>query len=236
MNTSHSWFLFGTWGMGIATVLLAFLAFKLKKSERFHGFLAAAITAIAFCSYFAMQSGLGAVETQGHMLQIARYVDWLVTTPLLLLSVLTLALPAVREAAQLRDRVVLYSGLIGLDVFMIATGILGELSKGNDRWVWFSVSTVAFVMIPYILYTTVLRESTKVGNKALTNLYRNATGFLVALWVLYPVVWYLSPVGTAAISDLATNQTFAVLDLLAKAVFGLLIVVSLLGMKSSKKA
>jgi bacteriorhodopsin len=227
MDTSNYWFQFGTWGMGIATVLLIILTLNLKKSERFHGYLAAAITAIAFCAYYAMQSGFGAISLNGHTLQLARYVDWAVTTPLLLVSLLVIALPAIKNIAELRTRAVLYASLIGLDLFMIVAGVFGELSPVDNRWFWFIVSSIAFVIIPYLLFTTVLKQSQHVANASKTKLFQNVATFLTALWVIYPIVWYLSPVGIGAITDVTTNTTYAVLDILAKAVFGLWIVLSL---------
>jgi bacteriorhodopsin len=235
MNTSHYWFQFGTWGMGIATILLVILTLNLKKSERFHGYLAASITALAFCAYFAMQSGFGAITLGGHTFQLARYADWVFTTPLLLLSLLTIALPAIKNITELRARTVLYASMIGLDVFMIIAGVLGELNPGNDKWFWFIVSSIAFVIIPYLLFTKVMKQSNKLADPAKTSLFRSVAGFLTILWVIYPIVWYLSPVGTGAISELATNTAYAILDILAKAVFGLWIVLSLSSRTKSAK-
>ncbi len=227
MDTSNYWFQFGTWGMGIATVLLIILTLNLRKSERFHGYLAASITAIAFCAYFAMESGFGAISLNGHTLQLARYADWVITTPLLLLSLLTIALPAIKNITELRTRTVMYASLIGLDVFMIVAGIMGELSPTDNRWFWFIVSSIAFVIIPYVLFTTVLKQSKSIANAHKTKLFQNVAIFLTVLWVFYPIIWYLSPVGTDAISSISTNATYAVLDILAKGVFGLWIVLSL---------
>jgi bacteriorhodopsin len=235
MNTSHYWFQFGTWGMGIATILLVILTLNLKKSERFHGYLAASITALAFCAYFAMQSGFGAITLGGHTFQLARYADWVFTTPLLLLSLLTIALPAIKNITELRARTVLYASMIGLDVFMIIAGILGELNPVNDKWFWFIVSSIAFVIIPYLLFTKVMKQSNKLADSAKTSLFRSVAGFLTILWVIYPIVWYLSPVGTGAISELATNTAYAILDILAKAVFGLWIVLKLSSRTKSAK-
>jgi bacteriorhodopsin len=227
MDTSNYWFLVGTWGMGIATVLLVLLTLRLRKSERFHGYLAASITALAFCAYYAMQSGFGAITLNGHTLQLARYADWVITTPLLLISLLTIALPAIKNITELRTRTILYASLIGLDVFMIITGVFGELNPGSDKWFWFIVSSVAFIIIPYLLFTKVLKQSRELAQPAKTKLYTSVAIFLTMLWLVYPVVWYVSPVGIGGITEVATNTTYAILDLLAKAVFGLWIILSL---------
>jgi bacteriorhodopsin len=235
MDTSQYWFQFGTWGMGIATVLLLVLTFNLKKSERFHGFLAASITALAFCAYYAMQSGFGSISLNGHTLELARYTDWIVTTPLLLLSLLTIALPAIKNIAELRTRTVLYTSLIGLDVFMIVAGILGELSPTDNRWFWFIVGSIAFVLIPYLLFTTVLKQSKSSTHSSMTKLFKNVAIFLTVLWVFYPILWYLGPVGVGAITEAGTNTIYVILDLLAKAVFGLWIVLSLASRAKNSK-
>ncbi|MCY7274880.1 MAG: bacteriorhodopsin, partial [Phormidesmis sp. CAN_BIN44] len=76
-----------------------------------------------------------------------RYVDWLLTVPLLLVeAVAVLALP-VKEARPLLIKLALAS------IVMIAAGYPGEISSNiTTRIIWGAVSTVPFAYILYVLW------------------------------------------------------------------------------------
>jgi sensory rhodopsin len=123
-----------------------------------------------------------------------RYVDWTVTTPLLLLKY--------PEMLKLRGYAFAWK-LIIADLFMIVTGFIGELSGAtiNGHWyplaaggieshyVWGAVSTVGYLVILYFLLTEGKRlaetqpEPIKHGIKSM-NLY------LISLWGVYPIVYW----------------------------------------------
>ena len=75
------------------------------------------------------------------------YVDWLFTTPLLLVSLAFLA------GLSPADTVL----VIAADVFMIVTGLFAGVVPGRmafgerARWGWFAISCAGFLVIWYIL-------------------------------------------------------------------------------------
>jgi bacteriorhodopsin len=81
--------------------------------------------------------------------QLIGYIDWLFTTPLLLLSLALLA------GLSPSDTVL----VILFDVFMIVTGLLGGLVKATSgsgersRWFFFAISCVGFLGIWWVLIT-----------------------------------------------------------------------------------
>jgi bacteriorhodopsin len=218
MDTS-SWLWVGTIGMAVGSLLLALLATTLRKEDRHHATVAVGITAVAASSYYAMVHGFGNLDMMGMTLQSARYIDWLITTPLLLLSLCLVGLPS-----KVKGRAWTIATLVFLDVYMIVTGFLGALADANTKWMWYVASSVALLLIAYVLYVTIMKTVRMVGGKDLTKLYTTLAVYLSVLWVAYPVVWLLGTTGQNKISFNTENAVYAVLDLLAKVGFGLLLV------------
>jgi hypothetical protein len=80
-------------GAALGAIAIAALGFSLPKSERHHVTASFFVCAIAACAYLAMATGVGTVMMHGEAVFFARYADWVFTTPLLLLGLLTEAEP-----------------------------------------------------------------------------------------------------------------------------------------------
>jgi bacteriorhodopsin len=105
------WLILGVLGMGLATAYFAYLGTQAPSEARYFYWITTAITLFAFVSYLAMVTGAGAIILDdGRRFYYFRYLDWLVTTPLLLVDLALLAL------ARLGRNVGLIAGVIGLDV------------------------------------------------------------------------------------------------------------------------
>lgn len=105
---------------------------------------------VAAIAYFTMGSNLGwapiAVEFQrsshlvaGRYREIfyARYIDWFITTPLLLMDLLL--------TAGMPWPTVLY--VILVDEIMIVTGLIGALVKSGYKWGYFAFGQYKFTII-----------------------------------------------------------------------------------------
>jgi bacteriorhodopsin len=211
----------GTIGMALGTVYFLAKGWSVDDPrEQEYYIVTIFIPAIAAVSYFAMATGYGLIEvdvTGLGTLDIywARYADWLFTTPLLLLDLGLLAGA---------DRNTIYT-LIGLDVFMIGTGLVGALATEGQlfRIVWWAISTGALIALLYFLLGEMTEQAAKqpgdVG--ALFGRLRNLTALL---WAIYPVVWVLGTESGLAIIPLGVETAaFMVLDLAAKVGFGFLL-------------
>jgi bacteriorhodopsin len=211
----------GTVGMALGTVYFLAKGWSVDDPrEQEYYIVTIFIPAIAAVSYFAMATGYGLIEvdvTGLGTLDIywARYADWLFTTPLLLLDLGLLAGA---------DRNTIYT-LIGLDVFMIGTGLVGALATEGQlfRIVWWAISTGALIALLYFLLGEMTEQAAKqpgdVG--ALFGRLRNLTALL---WAIYPVVWVLGTESGLAIIPLPVETAaFMVLDLAAKVGFGFLL-------------
>lgn len=151
----------------------------------------------ATITLIAAISYLGMILKESDDVLEYRYADWALTTPLILFLLLT-------RAGYPIDKVVLF---MVIDVLMIATGYLGKKEKdSNKKLVWLITGMILFIPLIYALLSAI-KES-------------RAAILTVAVWSLYPLLWV---VGEKGIIDARTeNNITAVLDVVAKAGFGLL--------------
>jgi bacteriorhodopsin len=148
-----------------------------------------------------------------------RYVDWFLTVPLLLAElvvVLKLA-PSVTRSLLVRLSVAA--------VLMIGLGWPGELSPADslERTLWGAASTVPFLYILYVLFVelgrSLARQTTTVRRAV------DALRWLLLLsWGVYPLAYIAPMVMTdAATAEVIRQVGYSVADVIAKPVFGMLI-------------
>lgn len=107
----------------------------------------------------------------------ARYVDWTLTTPLLLLD---LALLAGLSGANILVAIV-------ADVIMVITGLFAAYGDGDgQKWGWYAWACIAYLAIVYQL---AFNGRTAAANKdSKTKAFFAAiSGFTLILWTVYPM-------------------------------------------------
>ena len=118
--------------------------------NRHHFVTSFVITLIATCSYLsiAFHQGLISGPSQAGPFGYGRFIDWALTTPLLLMGIITLSLP------RLDKKPALVGGIIFSDVFMIITGIFAGLSDSGTvaKWVWYILSCGAFLTLYFLIW------------------------------------------------------------------------------------
>lgn len=148
-----------------------------------------------------------------------RYVDWLLTVPLLLAElVIVLKL----------DRGKTRSLLVRLTIAalaMIIAGYPGELAAADStaKIVWGVVGTLPFL---YILYVLFVELGNSLGRQApgVIRLLSGLRWILVVTWTVYPVAYFLPAViDDPVVAELARQVGYSVADVLAKPLFGLLV-------------
>jgi bacteriorhodopsin len=150
--------------------------------------------------------------------EVYRYVDWLLTVPLLLVETVAILALAQDQARRLLVRLVPASAL------MIALGYPGEVATDTlTRAVWGALSTIPFLFILWVLFGELTRSIERQPAPVVRNI-KNLRWVLVASWGVYPIAYLFPMVGfDGADAFVARNVGYAVADVVAKAVFGLLI-------------
>ena len=189
------------------------------------------ISFVAFVSYFMMWLSKGVSPTASNsfihsllakmdLSPVARYVDWLITTPLLLIDLLWYVTK--------KSRYDLVSVVV-LDVIMIVLGgIAAFILRGFSRYFMWLLSTLAMLGIfAYLLYYRIVpasRDSSRgdesENKKREHAKYNKSMLWVLVLWSLYPIVWLLSPVGFGVLNGCAETVIYAILDIVAKVGFG----------------
>lgn len=177
------------------------------------------IVTIAGYHYFRIMQSFEAAVTEGAGFNEAyRYVDWVVTVPLLLTElVLVLSIAPARRRALL-NKLVPYSFL------MIVLGYPGETSGDTTTsYIFFALSMIFFVLILATLFGELTKQ---IGseNPAVQGTLKTLRTVLLVTWSFYPIA-YLAPVllADAATGFVVVNVGYAIADITSKAGYGLLI-------------
>jgi len=202
----------------------------LKEGNRMAVTLSAVVVLIAFYHYVRIFDSWVAYGTSGGAVpfnEAYRYVDWLLTVPLLVAElVLVLKLDKKLESTLLKRNVV-YAFL------MIATGYVGEMTNitsvdlASPRTIWGAMSSVFFVLILRDLFGGI-DASIKKQSKDIQGIFKILRVVLIATWGVYPIAYLLPAIsgnlGLTAQDGLVLKQVgYTIADILAKPGYGLLI-------------
>ncbi|KAL8699317.1 MAG: hypothetical protein Q9201_006076 [Fulgogasparrea decipioides] len=212
--------------MLLSSIAFYILAFRVPVQKRLFHILTAFITTFATLSYYAMAVGDGVGQnkilikhTQKHFpdtydtiyreVYWARYVDWSLTTPLLLLD---LAFLAGLNGASILVAVV-------ADVIMILTGLFAAFTVDESpKWGWYAMACIAYLVVVYQVAING-RQTAKAKDNKTATFFAAIGGFTLILWTMYPIIWGIAD-GSRNIDVNAEIIAYAVLDILAKPVFG----------------
>jgi len=219
--------------MGSATIFFWLQLGNVRKNYRTALSITGLVTAIATYHYVRIfNSWVGAFEvsnapthgeyhvklTGAPFNDAYRYVDWLLTVPLLLIElILVMQLPA--------DKTRQWSWGLGVaSALMVALGYPGEIQDDlGVRWFWWCCAMVPFTVVVLSLvvglHGATVRQPDSV--KGLTHIARYLT---VISWLTYPGVYIIKNIGLAGHVATTYEQVgYSVADFVAKAVFGVII-------------
>lgn len=213
--------------MVLASAAFAAMSWTVPISRRLYHVITTLITITAAISYYGMATKAGVSwkhtrVTEHHnkglpdthhdiyrQVYWARYVDWAITTPLLLLDLMLLA------------------GLNGghmfmaitADLIMILTGLFAAYGHGNaQKWGWYTIACIAYLVVIWHLVihgrAMAFGKSGNVGK-----FFAAISGYTLILWTAYPIIWAIAD-GSLILNVDQEIIAYAVLDILAKPVFG----------------
>ncbi len=220
-------FSFGIAAMGAATLFLFLNRTTVSANYRAAVTISGLVTAIALYHYVRIiESWAGAftvlngtiTATGARFNDAYRYVDWLLTVPLLLIELILVMRLSRAETTSKSFR------LGGLAILMILLGYPGEVSTDpTTRWIWWASSMVPFLFIVVELFVG-LKKSIDSQPAEARGLINNARWLTIVSWCFYPVVFILPMIGvTGGAATTAVQIGYTIADVVAKAVFGVLI-------------
>lgn len=183
------------------------------------GTLSAALVAIAAINYWTMKD-FSLLAPDGAIAAFPthfRYVDWLLTTPMLLAIIVVLL-------GVEKGRGGLMAQLLIADVIMIATGYVGEVSINSGLlptvagWIFYSIGMLAFAYILFVLYATMSAAQAQLPPER-----ARAIGtlkiFIAIGWMIYPLGFFVTLIGEGGSPGLVRELIYNVADVVNKVGF-----------------
>ena len=151
----------------------------------------------------------------------ARFMDWTVSVPLLVVELVAVSALTGRAAGRART--------IGMSAgfAMVVLGFIGAVVVGDGRsfpaLLGFGIASSVCLVVLYGVIITVVLRSLPVLPAAARPSLRAAMVVLVITWFVYPVVFGLQGIVTTGLSVTISHVLLCAADLVAKVVFGLLL-------------
>ena len=105
---------------------------------------------------------------------------------------------------------------------MIVTGLVGALVRSSYKWGYFVFGCVALLWIVYVLVWEARKHANAMGSDV-GKAFLYCGSLTAFLWTLYPIAWAVCE-GANIITPDSEAVFYGVLDLLAKPVFGALLI------------
>ncbi|HEY9655941.1 MAG TPA: bacteriorhodopsin [Crinalium sp.] len=202
--------------MAIGALYFISLGTKPRGVHQYEYLIATFIPIWSGLAYTAMALDQGKVEVAGQITHYARYIDWVVTTPLLLLS---LSLTAMYF--MVKDWILIAS-LMATQVVVIVSGLIADLSITDaNRFFWYICGVVAFLIILWVIWVP-LRAKTRGQGVELSRHYDKLLIYFTVLWISYPITWLIGPSGLGWINQTIETLLFCILPFFSKVGFSYL--------------
>merc|ERR1711862_1032251 len=150
-----------------------------------------------------------------------RYMDWLLTVPLLLIEIVFVMKLSEEETKKKATTLGVASGL------MICIGYPGELVVGGDlsvRWLYWFLAILPFLYVVYELLVGMATATNAESDPATKSLVQRAQYWTVVSWLTYPVVYIFPMIGFAGSHAVVAIQVgYCVSDIISKCGVGLII-------------
>jgi len=150
-----------------------------------------------------------------------RYMDWLLTVPLLLIEIVFVMKLSDEETKKKAINLGVASGL------MICVGYPGELIVEGDlgvRWLYWFLAILPFLYVVYELLVGMATATNAESDPTVKMLIQRAQYWTVFSWLTYPVVYIFPMIGfSGSHAVVAIQNGYCVSDIISKCGVGLII-------------
>ena len=184
-------------GAGVFTfTTITFLLLKKRNAEI--ASLNMIVNSVTIASYLLMISGLFVASAMsGDLIYWTRWAFYAVSCSFLMVEISMLL--GIDKSVKLE--IIVFNSLV------MITGLFASISEGIIKWLFFALSSVAYL---YVLFQIIKHGSNE----------RFIVSFVAIFWSGFPIVWVLSPAGLMLIDAFWTALFYLVLDLITKVYFG----------------
>lgn len=178
-------FFIGTMAMMAASVFFFFELNNTSQKWRTSVLVSGLITFIAAVHYYYMR---GYNLETGDSPTFFRYVDWILTVPLMCVEFYLITKKAGAKIGLLWK-------LIATSLIMLLTGYIGEVLDRNGSVFWGVLSGVAYFYIVYIIWFGEVAKLAQTAGKQVSKATRILAWFVLVGWAIYPLGYILGTPG-----------------------------------------
>jgi sensory rhodopsin len=212
-------FFIGCMAMLAASIFFFFEMWNTDKKWRTSLLISGLITFIAAVHYYYMRDYNLAT---GDSPTFFRYVDWLLTVPLMCVEFYLIT----KKAGA---RLGLLWKLVAASVFMLVTGYIGEAIYRDETqsWIWGFVSSLGYFYIVYLVWFGEVKTLANNAGSAVAKANKALSWFVLAGWAIYPIGYIAGTdgglFGLNVLSGLSMDIVYNIGDAINKIGFGLVI-------------
>jgi sensory rhodopsin len=212
-------FFVGTMAMMAACVFFFFEMSNVDKKWRTSILVSGLITFIAAVHYYYMR---GYNLETGESPVFFRYVDWILTVPLMCVEFYLITKKAGAKIGLLWQ-------LIAASVVMLVTGYIGEAIYGKETqsWIWGLISGIAYFYIVYLVWFGEVATLAKNAGPAVQTAVKTLGWFVLVGWAIYPIGYIAGTegglFGMKMFQGLSMDVVYNIGDAINKIGFGLVI-------------
>ncbi|MFC7096329.1 bacteriorhodopsin [Halobaculum marinum] len=166
------------------------------------------VPVFAALAYAAMAVGVGRLSVGGVEAEAARYLDWFVTTAVMVWYV--------GHVVDVERKWMLLAATF--DGLFIAGGWVATTTQGTVKWAAFAGACVAFAATMVVLFRVYPRSAGEMTPER-ERLFLRLRNQSSVIWLVYPVVWLAGGAGFGLVSTLGTVMLITFLDVAAKVPF-----------------
>jgi len=216
-------FFIGTMAMMAASVFFFFELNNTSPKWRTSVLVSGLITFIAAVHYYYMR-GYN-LDTGGDSPTFFRYVDWILTVPLMCVEFYLITKKAGAKIALLWK-------LIFASLVMLITGYIGEVLDPAQSVLWGVISGAAYFYIAYLIWFGEVAKLAQTAGPQVAKATRILAWFVLVGWAIYPLGYILGTPGglfgmtfvsTPEAGEAAMDIVYNIADAINKIGFGLVI-------------
>jgi sensory rhodopsin len=215
-------FFIGTMAMMAASVFFFFEVSNTDKKWRTSVLVSGLITFIAAVHYYYMR---GYNLETGDSPTFFRYVDWILTVPLMCVEFYLITKKAGAKIALLWK-------LIAASLIMLLTGYIGEVLDRDGSVLWGVLSGAAYFYIVYLIWFGEVSKLAQSAGPQVAKATKTLAWFVLVGWAIYPLGYILGtpgglfgwqPVADPAAAAQSMDIVYNIADAINKIGFGLVI-------------